>query len=60
MSDLREDVFCNNSECKYFDECMHNPIGAPRDGTKVIFINLEDTEFCEKDEFLGNKESKSC
>lgn len=50
MSELREDVFCNNSECKYFDVCEHNPIGAPRDGKEVIFTNLEDTEFCKKDE----------
>ena len=45
---MRDDVFCNNSLCEKFNKCQRSSYGIPIDGTEVICVNLEDTEFCEK------------
>lgn len=47
---ISDDVFCNNSICDKFEKCEHSTYAIPIDGKKVLLVNLEDTEFCKKNE----------
>lgn len=47
---ISDDVFCNNSLCDKWEECEHSAWAMPIDGTEVLSVNLEDTEFCAKNE----------
>ena len=53
---IRPDVYCNNYLCNKYNCCDRSFWAIPGDGTEVITVNLEDTEFCKK---LMDRESNT-